>query len=61
MAMALDEIKETDSVFTHDNVDYIMETSLLVQAQVVEVDFSGIGFKLNSSLELGEGCSSCCE
>lgn len=59
LAMALDGKNETDSVFTYDGVDYIMETSLLKEAQVVEVDFSGTGFKLNSSLDLGSGCSSC--
>ncbi len=60
LAMALDELKETDSVFTYDGVDYIMETSLLDRARPVEVDFLNTGFKLNSKLELGEGsCSSC--
>ena len=59
LAMAMDEIKETDSVFTCDGVDYIMETVLLKQARPVEVDFSEGGFKINSSLELGDGCSSC--
>ncbi|MFH2092741.1 MAG: IscA/HesB family protein [Pseudomonadota bacterium] len=59
LAMALDEIKETDSVFTCDGVDYIMETTLLTQAQPVEVDYSGTGFKLNSNLDPGSGCSSC--
>ena len=59
LAMALDEKKETDSVFTCDGVDYIMETNLLAQAKPVTVDFSGTGFKLNSSLEPGGACSSC--
>ena len=59
LAMAMDETKETDSVFTYDGVNYIMETSLLEQALPVEIDFSGTGFKLNSSLELGSGCNSC--
>ena len=59
LAMAMDETKETDSIFTYDGVDYIMETSLLEQAKPVEIDFSGVGFKLNSNLELGNYCSSC--
>ncbi|MDA3791588.1 MAG: IscA/HesB family protein [Desulfobacula sp.] len=59
LAMALDEKKETDSVFTYNGVEYIMETSLLEEARVVEVEFSGTGFKLNSSLDLGGSCSSC--
>jgi len=60
MAMALDEKKETDTAFTYDGVDYIMETCLLKEAHPVEVDFAGAGFVLKSSLELGGGtCSSC--
>ena len=60
LAMALDEIKETDTVVTCDGVDYIMETKLLKEAQPVEIDFAGTGFALKSSLELGGGtCSSC--
>ncbi len=59
LAMALDKKNETDSVFTYDGIEYIMETSLLNEARPVEVDYSGAGFKLNSNLDLGGGCSSC--
>lgn len=59
LAMALDEKKEDDSIFTYDGVEYVMETSLLEQASPVAVDFSDSGFRLDSSLELGGGCSSC--
>lgn len=59
LAMALDEIKETDTVVTCDGLDYVMETCLLKEAHPVEVDFTGAGFALKSGLELGAGCSSC--
>ncbi|MBU1194561.1 MAG: IscA/HesB family protein [Proteobacteria bacterium] len=59
LAMALDEKKPTDAVFTHGTIDYIMETGLLEQASPVEVDYIGTGFRINSQLELGGGCSSC--
>ena len=60
LAMALDEITDQDAVFTHDGIDYIMEKELLKKASPVEVDYSGMGFRLESSLELGGGgCSSC--
>jgi Fe-S cluster assembly iron-binding protein IscA len=60
LAMALDQPKETDTVFTQGDVDYIMETELLKQAQPVTVDYTGMGFNISSSLELGGGgCSSC--
>ncbi len=57
--MALDEKKEDDAGFTHGGVEYIMEKTLFEKASPVEVDHSGMGFVLNSSLELNSGCSSC--
>lgn len=59
MAMALDDKKETDSVFTFDGVDYLVETEFFNQAKPIAVDFIDSGFKVTSSLELGGGCSSC--
>ena len=60
LAMALDQPKETDTVVTQGDVDYIMETDLLEKAQPVTVDYTDMGFNLSSSLELGGGgCSSC--
>ena len=60
LAMALDQTKDTDTVFTHDGVDYIMETELFKQARPVTVDFTDMGFRISSSLELGGGgCGSC--
>lgn len=59
LAMALDQVNDTDAVFTHDGIDYIMEKSLMEQASPVTIDYSGMGFRLESSLELTGGCSSC--
>lgn len=59
LAMALDEKKEDDAVFTHGGVAYIMEKTLFEKAKPVKVDYSGMGFNLSSSLELSSGCSSC--
>lgn len=59
LAMALDDINPGDAVFNHDGVDYIMESVLLDQANPVDVDYVETGFKINSQLELGGGCSSC--
>ena len=60
LSMALDKINEADTVFNYDDVDYIMENELLKQAQPVTVDYTGMGFNISSSLELGGGgCSSC--
>jgi Fe-S cluster assembly iron-binding protein IscA len=59
LAMALDEKREDDTVFTHGGVAYIMEKILFEKAKPVKVDYSGMGFNLSSSLELNSGCSSC--
>lgn len=59
LAMALDEIKDGDAVFTHEGIEFIMDKTLLAQASPVTVDFSGMGFRLASSLELSGGCGSC--
>jgi Fe-S cluster assembly iron-binding protein IscA len=59
LAMALDDKKETDFSTEIDGVAYLMETDLLESAKPVEVDFTGMGFQISSSLELSSGCSSC--
>lgn len=59
LAMALDEKKADDASFEAGGILYVMESSLLESASPVKIDFSGMGFQLSSSLELGSGCSSC--
>jgi Fe-S cluster assembly iron-binding protein IscA len=59
LAMALDEKKDTDAVFTFDDVEYIMDKDLLEKASPVDVDFEGMGFRLESSIKPPEGCSGC--
>ena len=59
LAMALDEIKDTDTVHTAGDFQFIMDRSLLDQAQPVQIDYASLGFKISSSLELGGGCQSC--
>ncbi len=58
MAMALDEKKETDSIFEFAGVKYLVDTIFFEEAKPIAVDFIGTGFKVTSRLELG-GCSSC--
>ncbi|MCG8553212.1 MAG: IscA/HesB family protein [Desulfobacterales bacterium] len=59
LAMALDEKKETDAVFTFDGVEYIMEKELLEKASPVDIDFEGMGFRIESSIKPPEGCKGC--
>ena len=59
LAMALDEKKETDAVFTFDDVEYIIENDLLEKTGNVDIDFEGTGFRLDSNLKPTGGCSGC--
>jgi Fe-S cluster assembly iron-binding protein IscA len=59
IAMAIDEIRNTDKVFKINGIEYVVEKELLKQAQPIEVDFMGDGFRISSSLKLGGGCSGC--
>jgi iron-sulfur cluster assembly protein len=59
IAMAVDEIRNTDKVFKINGVEYVVEKELLKQAQPIEVDFMGDGFQISTSLKLGGGCSGC--
>ncbi|WP_321492528.1 IscA/HesB family protein [uncultured Desulfobacter sp.] len=59
LAMALDEKKETDAVFSFDGVDYVMDKALLEEASPVDIDFEGMGFNIVSSLQPPEGCTGC--
>lgn len=60
LAMALDEKKNTDAVFTFDDVEYIIDKDLLENAGPVNIDFAGTGFSLDSGLKPAGGCSGCC-
>jgi Fe-S cluster assembly iron-binding protein IscA len=59
LAMALDEKKETDAVFTFDDVEYIIDKDLLEKATPVDIDFAGTGFCLDSGLPQTGGCTGC--
>ena len=59
LAMALDEPKETDDVFDIDGFKYIVDKEFLIKATPIKVDFSEMGFKLDSWIDLGAGCSGC--
>jgi iron-sulfur cluster assembly protein len=59
LAMALDEVKPSDAVHETGGFQFIMDQSLLDQAQPVEIDYASMGFRISSNLELGGGCQSC--
>ncbi len=58
--MALDESKNDDEVFEVDGYRYVINKELLAEAAPVVVDFTEMGFKIDTTMELGEsGCSGC--
>lgn len=59
LAMALDDVKPTDAVHEAGGFQFVMDQTLLDQARPVEIDFAKMGFKISSSLALGNGCQSC--
>ena len=61
MALALDELKDTDTVFDVEGFQYIADKDFIEKATPVKIDFSEYGFKLTSGLDLGAGggCSGC--
>jgi len=59
LAMALDEPKDTDNSYDVNGFKFIMDKEFDKKAQPVSIDFMGYGFKINSSIDFGAGCSSC--
>ena len=59
LAMALDEKKDTDAVFTFDGVEYIIDKDLLEKVGTVDIDYAGSGFCLDSGLKPAGGCAGC--
>ncbi len=63
LALALDDANENDEVHAVGKFEFIIEKKLFEDAKPLVVDLGGMGFAIESSLELGEtsgGCSSCC-
>ncbi len=57
--MALDELADTDKAFDIDGFQFIVNTEFLEKAQPIKVDFQQYGFKLDSGMDFGAGCTSC--
>ena len=61
--MALDEPKETDDTFEVKGLTFIADKDFMESAKTVKIDFTGMGFQLDSSIKLGQsdcsGCTSC--
>ncbi len=57
--MALDEPRDTDDVFEVDGFKYIVNKEFMERAKPIKVDYQVYGFKVDSGIDLGEGCKSC--
>ncbi|MDA8138720.1 MAG: IscA/HesB family protein [Desulfobacteraceae bacterium] len=59
IALALDMVRPDDRTFEFAGIQYVVEKAFLTEAQPIEVDFAGHGFKVSSSLKLEGGCGGC--
>ena len=58
--MALDEPKDTDDTFDVKGLKFVVDKDLMGKAENIKIDFSGMGFHLDSNIDLGQpGCSGC--
>ena len=57
--MVLDEPNESDEILNVNDFQFIANKDFLAEAQPIKIDFTGFGFAINSSIQLGQGCSSC--
>lgn len=59
MAMALDEPKDSDQVFSIEGFTYIVDKEFMQKAQPVKVDYLDYGFRLTSSIKFDNKCGGC--
>jgi Fe-S cluster assembly iron-binding protein IscA len=60
--MALDEPKDTDTIYEIDGFQYIIDTEFLEKIKPIKVDFGRFGFVLSTGVDItggAEACSSC--
>ena len=59
MAMALDEPRDTDSVYDINGFKYLVDKDFMEKATPIKVDFNAFGFQIVTSINLEAACSSC--
>ena len=61
LALALDEPGDADKVFDEKGYSFCINSELFDHAKNVKIDFSDMGFSIQSELDLGVGggCSGC--
>ena len=59
LELGLDQATDEDSVFEIDGITFLVDKTLLAQAQTILIDFTDSGLDISSSMELGPQCSGC--
>ncbi len=59
--MALDELKDTDDSFEVKGLQFVVDKDFMAKAEKIKIDFTGMGFHLDSNMDLGQGgsCGGC--
>jgi len=59
--MALDEPKDSDDLFDVKGLKFVVDKEFMEKAQHINIDFNGMGFSLDSGIDLGQGgnCGGC--
>ncbi len=58
--MALDESKDSDEIFEIGNHPYVIDKELITEAAPVKVDFTDMGYKIDTNMVMPEsGCGGC--
>jgi len=59
LALDVDEIKDTDTVFDIDGLQFIVDENFLTEAQPIKIDYTRSGFQFDCELEFEDECSAC--
>ena len=59
LAMDVDEIKDTDTVFDIGGFQFIVDEDFLKEAVPIKVDYTRSGFQFDCALEFEDECSTC--
>jgi iron-sulfur cluster assembly protein len=59
LALDVDEIKDTDTVFDINGFQFIIDKDFLREAEPIKVDYTRFGFQFDCALQFEEGCSGC--
>ena len=58
--MALDEPRANDDSYDVKGFKFVVDKEFMKQAKMIKIDFTGMGFRLDSKIDFGESaCGSC--